>query len=76
MDKTTRGVVFGLILTIAGCGALLCLLEDAGIKSLTFIERFFVFSPGGGDGSIKILLLVVMVILVSAIGLSLRAPVR
>jgi len=45
-------------------------------RSLDFIERHFGFSPDGGDGSLEILLLVVLAMVVAAVGLSLRLTVK
>jgi hypothetical protein len=38
---------------------------------MDFIERFFGISPDGGDGSLEILLLVLLVLIITAIGMHL-----
>src|SRR5262249_33374694 len=41
-----------------------------------FIERYLGISPDGGDGSMEVLFLVALFMIISAIAISLRSPVK
>jgi len=71
-----RGVLFGLACIIALCGMVLMSVSHSSNRSLAFFERHFGFSPDGGDGSMEILLLVALAMVVAAVGLSFRSPVK
>ena len=70
-----RGVLIGLLYLITLCGVVL-VLTDHKNAPLDFIEKYFHISPDGGDGSFEIILLVASATIASAIGLSLRSPVK
>jgi len=36
---------------------------------MDYIERFFSISPDGGDGSLEILLLVLLILIITAVGM-------
>ncbi len=38
---------------------------------MNYIERFFGISPDGGDGSLEILLLVLLILIITAVGMHL-----
>jgi len=70
------GILFGLAAMTALCGAVLFSVDHPGNRSLDFIERHLGFSPDGGDGSMEILFLVALAMVVAAIALSMRSPVK
>jgi hypothetical protein len=73
----TRGVLIGLVSIIMLCGVVLYSIgHHPSHESLDFIERHLGFSPDGGDGSMEILILIVLAMIVAAIGVSLRALVK
>ena len=61
MDKA--GVAFGLATISVVFAAVLCAAENALTGPKQFIERYSGFSPDGGDGSMEILIVVVLVAL-------------
>jgi len=73
---TSCGVMIGLDSLIILFCAVLYSIEDAAAP-INFVETYFSFSPDNGDGSIEILLVVMLAIFAAAIGLlSLRSPVK
>ena len=66
MDGKTRGVAFGLVSSIAVCGAIFYWLEHARHPPFDFIERYLGFSPDGGDGSFEVMLLITVGVLIVA----------
>ena len=65
------GVAVGLAtISIVGA-AILFAGERVHTGPMDFIERYLGFSPDGGDGSIEILVAVVLVVIIVAMGLRL-----
>jgi len=65
------GVAVGLAtISIVGA-AILFAAERVHTEPMDFIERYLGFSPDGGDGSIEILVAVVLVVIIVAMGLRL-----
>ena len=64
MDK--GGVAVGLATISVVGAALLFSAEHVRTGPMNFIERHLGFSPDGGDGSVEILVLVVLVMIVVA----------
>jgi len=71
-----RGALICLIFVVVFCGVALIAVDRPNNASMDFIERYFGFSPDGGDGSTEILILVALSLAVGAIGLSMRSPVK
>jgi hypothetical protein len=69
MDKA--GVAVGLATISVVSAAILFASERVHTGPMDFIERHFGFSPDNGDGSVEILVAVVMVFIVVAVGLRL-----
>jgi hypothetical protein len=65
VDPNARGVLIGLGYIIAVCGAVLLWVEHNSAAPMDFIERHLDFSPDGGDGSIEVLLITVLVMIVT-----------
>ena len=64
MDPTARGVVIGLGSIIAVCSAVLLWVNLSSAAPMDFIERHLGFSPDGGDGSMEVMLLTVLVMII------------
>jgi len=71
MDLSTRAVVSGLISIITLLVVTLLLVDPAGTKAIDFIERYLGNSPDGGDGSMEVMFLVVLVTMVATLSLHL-----
>jgi len=71
-----RGVVIGLLFFTTVCGVALIWRGHPDNASMDFIERHLGYSPDGGDGSLEILILIAAAMIVGAIGLSRRSPVK
>jgi hypothetical protein len=67
----TPGVAVGLATIGVAGAALLFSAEHVLNGPMTFIERHLGFSPDGGDGSIEILVAVMLVMFIVVIGLRL-----
>jgi len=67
MEKT--GVAVGLATISVMGAAVLFVAEHVRTGPMDFIERHLGFSPDGGDGSMEILVFVVLVMIVVAVGL-------
>jgi hypothetical protein len=61
MEKA--GVAFGLATISVVSAAVVCAAENALTGPKQFIERYLGFSPDRGDGSMEILIIVVLVAL-------------
>ena len=70
MEHPKRGVMIGSACMIALCSVILFSVDGA---SLNLIERDLGFLSEGGDGSMEILLLVMLAMLVATARLSLRS---
>ena len=69
MNATERGVLIALSSIIAVCAAVLLWVHHTSAEPLDFIERQLVFSPDGGDGSMEVLFITVLVMIVTLVGL-------
>jgi hypothetical protein len=70
-DGTGRklsGVIIGLGSVTAFCAAFLFLVERASTAPMDFIEKYLGFSPDGGDGSLEVFALMLLVTLMTAMG--------
>jgi len=67
MDPTARGVLIGLASIIVVCGAVLHWVHLKSAAPMDFIERHLGFSPDGGDGSIEVMLITVLVMIITAV---------
>ena len=65
MDKGVGGVAVGLATISIVLATVVLAGENASTGSLHFIERYLGFSPDGGDGSMEILVAVVLVAIIS-----------
>jgi hypothetical protein len=63
MEKA--GVAFGLATMSVVFAAVVFVAENARDAPMQFIERQFGFSPDGGDGSIEVLVVIVLVAIIS-----------
>ena len=69
MDPT-RGVLIGLGSIIVVCGAVLHWVHLKSAAPMDFIERHLGFSPDGGDGSMEVMLVTVLVMIITAVAFS------
>ena len=60
VGPTARGGLIALASIIAVCGALLLWVERNSAAPLDFIERHLGFSPDDGDGSMEVLLVMIV----------------
>ena len=67
MDPNTPGVLIGLSSIIAVCGAVLLWVHRTSAAPMDFVERYLGFS--GGDGSMEVMLITVLVMIVTVAGL-------
>jgi hypothetical protein len=65
MDKGVGGVAVGLATISVALATVVLAGENASTGPLQFIERYLGFSPDGGDGSMEILVVVVLVAIIS-----------
>ena len=67
MDPNTTGVLIGLSSIIAVCGAVLLWVHRTSAAPMHFIERHLGFSPDGGDGSMEVLFITVLVMIITLV---------
>ncbi|MGC1946475.1 MAG: hypothetical protein WA679_02805 [Pseudolabrys sp.] len=68
MEPNARGVLIGLVVIIAVCGAVLLWVHGTSAAPVDFIERRLGFSPDDGDDSMQVLLITVLVMIVTLVG--------
>ena len=66
MDESSRGVLIGLSSIIAVSGAVLFWAHRNSAAPMQFIERYLGFSPDDCDGSMEVLLILVMIVTLAA----------
>ncbi|MGB8895909.1 MAG: hypothetical protein WCD13_16615 [Pseudolabrys sp.] len=66
MDLSARPVLIGLGFIIAVCGAVVLWVERNSAAPMDFIERHLGFSPDDGNGSMEVMLLIVLVMIIAA----------
>ena len=72
MDKVgLGGVAVGLTIISVVLAAVVFVADSSNTGPMQFIERLSGFSPDDGDGSIEILVAVVMVAIITVVGLRL-----
>ena len=67
VDPNTTGVLIGLSSIIAVCGAVLLWVHRTSAAPMHFIERHLGFSPDGGDGSMEVLFITVLVMIITLV---------
>ena len=67
VDLTARGALIALGFVIAASGAVLLWVERNTAAPMDFIERYLGFSPDGGDGSMEVMLITVLVMIVTVV---------
>jgi hypothetical protein len=73
MDPTERSVLIALGSIIAICGVVLLWVNHTIAAPMDFIERHLGFSPDNGDGSIKVMLLTVLVMIITVVAFRLAS---
>ena len=73
MDPTERSVLIALGSIIAICGVVLLWVNHTIAAPMDFIEQHLGFSPDDGDGSIKVMLLTVLVMIITVVAFRLAS---